>query len=93
MAYRSPPPGFIDVGRTTIFGNPFRIGELRDGVLLRDAGSTIPHFKEYAESRMKTDQHFRDSVHKLKGKKLWCPGCGIDSPTCHARVLEELASR
>ncbi len=93
MSYRSPPPGYIDVGRSTIYGNPFRIGSTHCGVLLDSAGSTIPHFKEYAESRMKTDPEFRDAIHKLKGKKLWCPGCGTNSPTCHARVLEELALR
>lgn len=25
-----------------------------------------------------------------QGAELYCPGCGVSSPTCHARIIEEL---
>jgi hypothetical protein len=31
---------------------------------------------------------FRAKLLKLDGQRLWCPGCGEDSLTCHGRVLE-----
>lgn len=24
-----------------------------------------------------------------KGSTLYCPGCGLNSPTCHARIIEQ----
>lgn len=91
MAYRTPPAGTVDVGRSTIFGNPFRIGSTVNGQLLAGAGSTIPHFETYARERLNTDADYWEAVRSLAGKPLWCPGCGTNSPTCHARVLERLA--
>lgn len=33
-------------------------------------------------------EEFRRSLLELDGKELWCPGCGVGSRTCHARILE-----
>jgi len=31
---------------------------------------------------------FRVELLKLDGEILVCPGCGVDAPDCHARILE-----
>lgn len=31
---------------------------------------------------------FRKKLLELHDRVLWCPGCGLESSTCHARVLE-----
>lgn len=33
-------------------------------------------------------KNFKEELRALSGKTLYCPGCGVDSPTCHARILE-----
>lgn len=83
MAYRSPPPNTTDVGRTTPWGNPYRVGTPK----YPTAGSTIPAFEVYARARLLREPEW---LEPLVGKTLWCPGCGLHSPTCHARVLERL---
>ena len=92
---RKPPKGMIDVGRSTIYGNPVRIGQVCQfcNQLHSVAGETIPCFRKYAEGRMGWDDRYRQAVKDLVGKKLWCPGCGYNAENCHARVLEELSKR
>ncbi|MCB9638030.1 MAG: DUF4326 domain-containing protein [Myxococcales bacterium] len=36
---------------------------------------------------------FQESVRSLYGKVLYCPGCGVDSPTCHGRILERFVQK
>lgn len=83
MPYHPPPPNTVDVGRSTIFGNP----HYNNGI----PGSTLPAFEAGARSRMAHDIYYREAIKHLHGKTLWCPGCGLNSPTCHARVLERLS--
>jgi len=94
MAIRLPPPGFTDVGRTTPFGNPVRIGATCPicSHVHTTAGSTIPCYTKYLDARLSTDPSFVTLVLSLSGHRLWCPGCGTTSPTCHARVLEHRIS-
>lgn len=105
----------INIGRTTIFGNPVRIGKrcpVCNGQH-NDAGSTAPCYRKYLSARISDDlsqqnwareiartirgmpvqDGFREAVKALHGKTLRCPGCGVDSPTCHGRVLEEAIQR
>jgi hypothetical protein len=88
--YKNPPEGYIDVGRTTIYGNPIRVGQNCRwcGKFHQYAVDTLSCYEEYLNSRMFVDERFRDAVLLLKGKKLWCPGCALDSTNCHARLLE-----
>jgi hypothetical protein len=83
----------VDVGRSTIYGNPVRMDRLCPlcHKYHRLPGDTLDCFKKYAEYRLKKDPPYRNAVLALKGKKLWCPGCGLNSPTCHARILEDMS--
>jgi len=92
---RKPPKDHVDVGRSTTYGNPVRIGHVCQycNRLHETAGDTLPCFRKYAEGRMGWDERFLQAVRDLAGKKLWCPGCGVNSPTCHARVLVELSKK
>ena len=78
------PNNTINVGRATsggvlngLFGNPYR----EKVVSLR--------YVQYLRQRIANDPAFVVELKKLRGKVLFCPGCGVNSPTCHARVLEE----
>lgn len=96
MAYRTPPAGHADIGRSTIFGNPVRIGFTCPvcHLIHRDAGSTLPCFEKHARQRIlvNRDELYITSLASLAGKPLWCPGCGVNSPTCHGRIIEKLIS-
>lgn len=41
------------------------------------------------DARMPAEE-FRAKLLELKGQQLWCPGCGMNSKTCHARMLESI---
>lgn len=93
-------PLVIDVSRPSIWGNPYRIGTRGpDGKLMLDAGSTLGFYERWLRGRLKNDYDFYfkakvlaaqlDSRHPLK-IRLYCRGCGWDSSTCHARVLERI---
>lgn len=91
MKYRQPPIGTIDIGRSTIYGNPVRIGQVCQFCKQKHnvAGSTLPCFEKYLVDRIEKEPYFKKMIQLLKGQVLWCPGCGIGSPTCHGRVLEK----
>ena len=88
----TPPLKALDIGRKTIFGNPFfpRPDE-------KHMGKTLPDYKAYLDKRLATDPTFRAQALTLKshldsGGALFCPGCGISTAvnpkhTCHASVL------
>lgn len=83
MAYRTPPAGYADVGRSTPYGNPFRVGSPG----MPTPGSTLPSYELYARGRLSREPRW---LEPLRDKLLWCPGCGTSSPTCHARIIEKL---
>lgn len=87
---RKQPPGTINVGRPGPFGNPAAIGCVCPycGLVHKSAGETLPCYKKMLWKRLQIDSAFKQSVARLKGKILWCPGCGIGKSTCHARILE-----
>ena len=82
------PPHTINVGRATsggihngIFGNP-----VRETVVTEQYRH---HFRAQVASNPLFVQALREVWVALhKGYTLYCPGCGVGSPTCHARVIE-----
>jgi hypothetical protein len=102
----------INIGRSTIFGNPVRIGAVCPVCKAKhtDPGSTGPCYRKYLEARVSADEklrswaqdiaktirqmpttnRFAEEVKALHGKTLYCPGCGLISPTCHGRILEDV---
>jgi len=74
---RGPIPGYRDIGRNTIFGNPYHAADPL-------GGQTIPHFKTYLKKRMNNEPVFREQLLALakSSDKLWCPGCGPRGKNC-----------
>lgn len=74
------PPHCVLIDRTTVFGNPFRIGQHgnRDQVIAR--------FERYFERRIKHDVKFRKAVKKLEGMTLLCWCYPLK---CHGDILAE----
>lgn len=72
------------VDRTTILGNPFRIGI--DGT----REECIAKYELYARERMKHDLVFAQAIWKCRGKRIacWC------SPlACHGEVIARIADQ
>ncbi len=71
---------FIGRGRTSILGNPFRIGV--DG----DRPQVIEKFRVYFKERMERDPEYKARVLSLKGKVI---GCYCSPAPCHSDVYVE----
>lgn len=73
----------INVGRRGIFnglfGNPIRERTV--------SPQYRKHFKKLLKANTKEIKWLRRKL--AEGKILFCPGCGINSPTCHARIIEQ----
>lgn len=72
----------VYIGRPSIFGNPFHIGE--DGTRME---VVFKHFI-YFHKRLISNSEFKLAVHALKGKKLGCychdwNGIGENPMYCH----------
>jgi hypothetical protein len=72
----------VFIGRPSVFGNPFRIGEHGNRV------QVIEMYEQYARQRLKEDAQFREAVKGLYGKRL---GCYCVPLKCHGTVLARLA--
>lgn len=77
----------INIGRQTsggvfkgLFGNP--VHERTVSAQYRT------HLRKVIESHPEETAWMKRQL--KKGRVLYCPGCGVGSPTCHARVIEEL---
>jgi Pyruvate/2-oxoacid:ferredoxin oxidoreductase delta subunit len=77
----------INIGRATsggvlngVFGNPVR-------ELIVDKERYRKHFKKVIRFCPTQVKWLKEQIDN--GAILFCPGCGINSPTCHARVIEE----
>lgn len=102
----------INIGRTTIYGNPVRLTQKCPvcGQRHHRPIDTAVCFRMYLSSRISLEsrekqwseeiarragvpieEDFLSSLKSLKGNTLYCPGCGVDIPGCHGRVLEEFA--
>lgn len=73
----------INAGRSGVFnglfGNPVR------------EKTVSPQYRAYFQKVMKTHPKEVAWLKKKMGEggKMFCPGCGFDSPTCHIRVIEQ----
>jgi hypothetical protein len=92
------PIDTLNIGRTGPnrpmhgkLGNPYRIGSVWYGKKLSTAGATLPLYERYLRRLLDRDPDFAKVFDEaLPGRRLWCPGCGCDSPTCHGRIIEKL---
>lgn len=82
MRRREQPPGTVNVGRASsqgvyrgLFGNTF--------------GRDLAAYEAHLRTRL-TEPLFARLFDELAGQTLWCPGCGVGAPQCHARVIERL---
>lgn len=80
------PPNTVYVGRPSRWGNPWRAGDVVEGVTI-DATAAVALFRCYA-----VDENFgvRFDIERLRGKNLACY-CPLGQP-CHADVLLEIAN-
>lgn len=76
----------INVGRETsggvfkgLFGNPIREAVVSEHYRI--------YFRALKRTKPQCVKWLKDKIDA--GYKLYCPGCGIDSPTCHARIIEQ----
>lgn len=76
----------INIGRVAyggiffgLFGNPVREKTVSE------------QYRTYLKRIMvmypKETEWLRDKIRN--GAELYCPGCGVGSPTCHARIIEQ----
>lgn len=72
----------VYIGRPSIFGNPFVIGQHGD------RSQVIAEYEFYAWTRVKRDADFRKAVKDLKGKTL---GCFCRPEACHGDILADIA--
>ena len=72
----------VNIGRPSIWGNPFRIGP--DG----DRATVVDKYREWLYAPEQAELRERASL-ELTGKKLLCPGCRGSHP-CHGDVLRVL---
>lgn len=71
---------YVYIGRGSLFGNPFIIGI--DG----NRNEVIEKYKDYFYDRIKSDSAFKESVLKLKNKRL---GCYCKPKACHGDIIKE----
>jgi len=84
------PAGARVVTRPSKWGNPFRVGDIIDGVPI-DAAEAVALYSAYLDEAMRTDQgRAALNLATLRGVDLCC-WCAPDQP-CHADVLLELAN-
>jgi hypothetical protein len=86
------PPGAVKVDRTTVWGNPFRVGESIYGRSPADQAGAVQMFRDMlTDSELASIVGFPTDLSRLRGKPLAC-WCKPGSP-CHADVLIELANK
>ena len=71
----------VKIDRTTVFGNPFKIGK----DCSRD--ESIEKYRTYFYERIRADINFKMRVESLKGKKVFACWCAPER--CHGEVIEE----
>lgn len=96
------PENTVKVDRSTIWGNPFRVGEPADMACAKRWGWTLGQPKFIAPDAEAATRRFAavlvmdEAIHgavkeQLRGKNL-ASWCRLDQP-CHADVLLETANR
>ena len=85
------PEGAIYVGRPTLFGNPWMIGQhVGPAEPPMSRQQAVECYRKYIIANAAGPERYRLPLAKLRGKDLacWCP---LDQP-CHADVLLEIAN-
>ena len=86
------PPNTVYVGRPTIWGNPYRVGQaVGPNAPRMTAAEAVTKYREWLEACNKFSTISIEFVRKeLRGKNLacWCP---LGQP-CHADVLLEISN-
>ena len=85
------PSNTVKVDRSSLWGNPFKIGETKDGILTVNALHAVERFEEWLTGPGDVPLAWRISVWVLRGTNLAC-WCKPDAP-CHADVLLKLANK
>lgn len=77
---------FINVGRKRsggvfagLFGNPLHQKKVSERYRF--------YLRRVVENNPTEWQWLKDRL--AAGDKLFCPGCALDCPTCHARIIEQ----
>ncbi|WP_089308769.1 DUF4326 domain-containing protein [Halorubrum ezzemoulense] len=79
--------GMRKIGRSTQFGNQWVLKEHGGEYTRRES---IGKYREWFYNKIENDEQFRQDVDKLKGEKLYCPGCDDpDIECCHGHVILE----
>ena len=76
----------VAIDRTSIFGNPYYLGE--DG----DRQAVLSKYREYFHERVARDEAFKRKVLALRGKRLGCHCAGDGknpSRPCHGMIIVE----
>lgn len=76
--------GFINVGRSGVFNGLFGNPVVEKKVSLQYR----LHFQKVMKKHPDKIEWLRKEL--SCGKVMFCPGCGVGSPTCHARVIEQM---
>ena len=72
-------------GESGFWGNPFRV------TATLTAKEAVAKYRVWLWEQIKCEKVTLRDLARLKGRTLYCPGCGIGNPECHARVLERAA--
>lgn len=79
LVVRVPKKG-VYIGRPSIFGNPFQIGQ--DG----SRSEVIAKYREYFYDRVRRDRQFAEAIEGLRGNDLACHCAPLP---CHGDVIIE----
>lgn len=87
--------GYVNVSRPTIFGNPYKVGEVNSAGKRLTLQDVLRLYTNHLNHFMQDDE-FRAAALALRGKTIGCQcagaeGGGIDpetgAPRCHAAIL------
>lgn len=93
------PPNTVKVDRSTRWGNPYPVGSMSLGTIVKDNADAVARFRRHIEVIKFWSVPLKSALictdvptvqRELRGKNLacWCP---LDQP-CHADVLLKIAN-
>ena len=84
------PAGTVVVSRPGRWGNPFKVGDVQDGILTMSPEHAVRRFEEWLTSTPAGHQLAQDARSQLRGRDLAC-WCRLGLP-CHADTLLRTAN-